>query len=236
MLVIKNLHIGYKELLFEIEALNLKSGQLVSIIGRNGTGKTTLLNTILGISKPLSGTVAIDDKNVQNLKRKEKVSLFSHVSSKFDGVEYLSVYELIAMGRAPYTNMLNQLRDVDREIIDNVITKLSLSDLKDYSTSQISDGERQISVIGKAMAQETQIIVLDEPTAFLDYTNRRKVIKLLKEVAREQDKLILITTHNLDLCIEFSDLILAVNPLEKSIKAYTGKTDKDQLIQEVFGE
>lgn len=236
MLEFKNVHIGYKDLLFKIDELKLETGQLVSVIGKNGTGKTTFLNTILGISKPLKGMVKVDGKYIQRLKRNEKVSLFSHVSSKFEGVEYLSVYDLIAMGRAPYTNMLNQLRDVDRNIIDSVIKKLNLSELKDYSTSRISDGERQISVIGKALAQETRIIILDEPTAFLDYTNRRKVIRLLKEVAREQDKLILITTHNLDLCIEFSDLILAVNANEKNIKLYHEKTNKDLLIDQVFGE
>lgn len=236
MLELKNLQIGYKQLLFQIEELNLKSGQLVSVIGKNGTGKTTLLNTILGINNPLNGSISVEGRNIQHLTRNEKVSLFSYVSSKFEGVEYLSVYDLIAMGRAPYTNVLNQLREVDRKVIDNVIDKLNLSKLKDYSTSQISDGERQISVIGKALAQETRIVVLDEPTAFLDYTNRRKVIKLLREVAKEEDKLILITTHNLDLCIEFSDLILAVNPTEKKVKLYEGKTNKDLLIEEVFGE
>ncbi|MEX1191494.1 MAG: ABC transporter ATP-binding protein [Brumimicrobium sp.] len=235
MLEFKNLHIGYKKVLFEVKDLTLNSGQLVSVIGKNGTGKTTFLNTILGINKPLQGTVKVSDRNIQELKRNELVTLFSHVSSKFDGVNYLSVYDLIAMGRAPYTNMLNQLREVDREIINSVIEKLNLTKLKDYSTSQISDGERQIAIIGKALAQQTKIIILDEPTAFLDYTNRRKVIKLLKEIAVEQDKLILISTHNIDLCIECSDLIIAVDDTKKSIILYQDKMDKSHLIEEVFG-
>lgn len=236
MLEFKNLHIGYQKMLFEVKSLELHSGQLVSVIGKNGTGKTTFLNTILGINKPLQGSMNFDNRNTQQLKRDERVKIFSHVSSKFDGVDYLSVYDLIAMGRAPYTNILNQLRDTDKKVIDNVLKKLNLTHLKDKSTTQISDGERQIAVIGKALAQQTRVIVLDEPTAFLDYTNRRKVIRILKEIAIEQDILILITTHNLDLCIEFSDLILAVNADEKSIKLYHENTNKDLLIEEVFGE
>lgn len=236
MLTIKNLHIGYKKVLFEVKELNLNYGQLVSVIGKNGTGKTTFLNTMLGICKPLQGILKVNDKNIQDLKRNELVTLFSHVSSKFEGVHHLSVYDLIAMGRAPYTNMLNQLRTVDREIIDGVIEKLNLAHLKDYSTAEISDGERQIAIIGKALAQQTKIIILDEPTAFLDYTNRRKVIRLLKEIAIENDKLIVISTHNLDLCIEFSDLILAVDPNEKNIKCFQENTNKIELIDEVFGE
>ncbi|MEX2484241.1 MAG: ABC transporter ATP-binding protein [Brumimicrobium sp.] len=236
MLELSQVHIGYKELLFKIEELSLKTGQLVSVIGKNGTGKTTFLNTILGLNKPLHGILKVDGKNIQELNRNEKVKIFSHVSSKLEGIDYLTVYDLIAMGRAPYTNMLNQLRDIDRSIVENIIDKLNLSHLKGSSTAQISDGERQIAMIGKALAQETRIIILDEPTAFLDYTNRRKALKLLSDIARENDKLILVTTHNLDLSIEFSNLILAVSPDEKRIKIYPPKTSKELLIDEVFGE
>lgn len=234
MLTFEKLHIGYKKLLFEANYLELQKGQLVSLIGPNGSGKTTFLNTLLGITKPILGEICVNGQSISNLKHDSRVKLFSHVSSKFDGVSHLSVYDLIAMGRAPYTNIINRLSAYDKNVIKTIYKRLNIESLIDSSTTLISDGERQIAMIGKAMAQETECIVLDEPTAFLDYSNRLKVIQILKKIALEENKLIIISTHNIEICLEFSDLILAVDNKSKKLRVYKDNVTKEQLISEVF--
>lgn len=234
MLELKDLHIGYRKLLFQVDDLKLRKGQLVSLIGPNGSGKTTLLNTILGITNSMKGEVLIENESIKELSKAKKVETISHVASKFDGVNHLTVYELIAMGRAPYTNMLNKLTSKDKTIVSEVIEKLDLKELQDKSTTNISDGERQIAMIGKAVAQETKMIILDEPTAFLDYSNRLKVMKLLKRIAIEENKLIIISTHNIEICLEFSDTILAVDSDEEKLRIYYDDISKEDLISDVF--
>lgn len=234
MLEIKDLHIGYKSVLFRVNDLRLRTGQLVSLVGPNGSGKTTFLNTILGITKPLDGEVLIEGESIKEISKAKKVKSISHVASKFDGVNHLTVYELIAMGRAPYTNMLNKLSSEDHKIISEIIDKLDLKELQNQSTTNISDGERQIAMIGKALAQETKLIILDEPTAFLDYSNRLKVMKLLKGIAVEQNKLIIISTHNIEICLEFSDIILAVDTKNEELRVYRDRISKEDLISDVF--
>ncbi|PHR46438.1 MAG: ABC transporter ATP-binding protein [Fluviicola sp.] len=234
MLVLDNLHIGYKSVLFEVSDLKLSTGQLVSLIGPNGSGKTTFLNTILGITKPLNGEVLVENESISEISKAIKVKLLSHVASKFDGVSHLTVYELIAMGRAPYTNMLNRLTSEDHKIVSEIIQKLNLTELQSESTTNISDGERQIAMIGKALAQETKMIILDEPTAFLDYSNRLKVMKLLKNIAINENKLIVISTHNIEICLEFSNVILAVDNKNRTLRKYMDKVSKEELISDVF--
>jgi len=234
MLELKDLHIGYKKILFKVSELQLGSGQLVSLVGPNGSGKTTFLNTILGTTKPLNGEVLIQGESIKEISKSKKVKSLSHVASKFDGVNHLTVYELIAMGRAPYTNMLNKLTSEDHKIVSEIIEKLDLKDLQYQSTTNISDGERQIAMIGKALAQETKMIILDEPTAFLDYSNRLKVMKLLKNIAIEDEKLIIISTHNIEICLDFSDVILAVDNKNNDLRVYRDKVSKESLISDVF--
>lgn len=234
MITLKNIAIGYRKPLFEVEELTLNPGQLVSLIGPNGSGKTTFLNTLLGIIKPLQGEIFVDKDSTESMLQKDRVKIFSHVSSKFEGVNHLTVYELIALGRAPYTNLLNILRPEDHEIINSIIEQLGLTHLKDKFTTSISDGERQIAMIGKALAQQSKIIILDEPTAFLDYANRIKVIKLLKDIAVNQGKIILLSTHNIELGLEYSHTILAVTPKNKFLKVFSSTIEKEVLIHEVF--
>ena len=235
MLKFEDIQIGYKEVLFHVPNMELSTGQLVTLIGPNGSGKTTFLNTVLGLQKPLSGSLTLNKKAFTQISKADKTKLLSHVASKFEGVNYLTVVDLVAMGRAPFTNVLNVLKSEDILIINHVISDLSLEDISNKSTTEISDGERQIAMIGKALAQETQVIVLDEPTAFLDYSNRRRVLRLLKKVAKEKEKLILLTSHDLELCIQYSDQIIGVDTVTKTLKRYTQETPGEQMIIEIFG-
>lgn len=234
MITFKNIAIGYRQPLFEVEELTINQGQLVSLIGPNGSGKTTFLNTLLGITKPLKGEIAVEGFATSNMSQIERVKTFSHVASKFEGVNNLTVFELIALGRAPYTNLLNVLRKEDHEIINTIIEQLNIEHLKNKYTTSISDGERQIAMIGKALAQQSKIIILDEPTAFLDYANRIKIIKLLKDIALNQGKLILLSTHNIELSLAYSDLILAVTTNTNRMSIYNPSIEKETLLKEVF--
>lgn len=236
MISFKDIQIGYKEVLFSVTDLTLNTGQLVALIGPNGAGKTTFLHTILGLHKPISGELLFHGKEFSEMTKSEKTKLLSHVASKFEGVNYLSVADLIAMGRAPYTNMLNVLSTEDHKIVNRIISELDLSALASASTTNISDGERQIAMIGKALAQETEIIILDEPTAFLDFNNRRKILRILKTIAKEQGKLILLTSHDLNLSFEHADLILAIDERQKILKLYPAGFSGTSIISDIFGE
>lgn len=236
MLEFEDISIGYKELLFKVPNMKLDLGQLIVLIGPNGSGKTTFLQTILGLKEPFSGVVRCNGVPSGQLSRANKVKFFSHVASKFEGVNHLTVFDLVAMGRAPFTNMLNVLTREDKHIVNEIISDLSLDKIAFKNTLEISDGERQIAMIGKALAQETQLIVLDEPTAFLDYNNRRKTLRLLKEIAQKKEKLIVLTSHDLELSFECSHLILGVDEKSKSLKTYDAGVAKEHIIQEIFGD
>lgn len=234
MIKLKNISIGYSSELFSIEDLELEKGQLYSLIGKNGSGKTTLIETIIGEKQTLSGKLLVNNVSVNELTKKEKVKTFAHVPSKFNGVQHLTVRELIGMGRAPFTNILGQLSKVDHDKIDKIISLLNLNELADKDTTAISDGERQITMIGRALAQESNCILLDEPTAFLDYSNRLIVMQILKKIATEENKLILISSHDLDITLQYSDLILAVNQQSKKLNSYSKGTTKETIISEIF--
>lgn len=243
MLKFKDLHIGFidrkskqEHLLFKKNDLLFQPGDFVALVGPNGSGKTTLFNTILGFQKELQGEITFDETSLSQFKREEKVKLISFVPSKFSGVDHLSVYDLVAMGRAPYTNILNKLTAKDHQIVQAIIDKLNLNYLANKNTLSLSDGERQIAMIGKALAQEAKVMVLDEPTAFLDYNNRRKVLQILKVLAEQNNQLIFISSHDLDLCFEFCNKVIAIDKNEKVLKSYSFPFEKKTIVQEIFLE
>lgn len=234
MVTFKNISIGYNKSLFTIEDLKLSKGNLVVLIGTNGSGKTTFFNTLLGVQRPIQGTIEVDGITVTSLSKVKKTSLFGFVPSRFEGVQHLSIRDLVATGRAPYTNMLNRLRNEDNEVIDEVLNELNLSDLQGKSSAEVSDGERQIAMIGKVLAQSTKAILLDEPTAFLDYSNRKKVLTLLKDLAKKEDKLIIVSSHDIELCMNYADAIIAIDSSKKSLLTFDKPFQKDKIIELIF--
>mgnify|MGYP001300613130 CR=1 FL=1 len=234
MIELKNISVGFKEELFTSKELVLSKGSMIVLVGPNGSGKTTLFNTILGQVQPLAGQITVNGRDINSLKIHDRSSLIGFVPSRFTGVDHLSVRELIAMGRAPYTNMLNRLKPEDHEIIDRVIQELELEHIQFKSSTEISDGERQIAMIGKVLAQKTSVILLDEPTAFLDYSNRNKVLKLLKELSERDDKLIIVSSHDIELCLKYADKVLAINKDEKRMMTFAPPYDNEKLIDQIF--
>ena len=235
MIEFKDSKIGYNHSLIDIHQLQLESGKLYTLIGRNGTGKTTLLNSLLGITPILKGEIHIDQNNISQLKPKEKAQLVAHVPSLFVGVQHLSTRDYIAMGRAPYTNFIGKLSEEDWKLVDSIIERLNIGHLASKDTSKLSDGERQIATIAKALTQQTKVILLDEPTAFLDYANRMSVLKMLNQISHELNVCILQTSHDLELCLEFSDTILVIDSIEKKIVPLEAKnTTKTEIVEIAF--
>ncbi len=217
MIELKNIEIGYHSALLSIENLVLETGKFYAIIGKNGIGKTTFIHTVLGLIPTIKGEIDINGQNIHQISANQRAKLVAHVPSKFEGVQHLSTRDFIAMGRAPYTNFLGKLAEEDWKLVDEISAELGIESFLQKDTSELSDGERQIASIAKALVQKTPVIVLDEPTAFLDYANRMSVQKLLQKVAKNANVCIIQSSHDLELCLEFADEMLIVEPNKKTI-------------------
>jgi len=218
MIHFENVEIGYKKPLIKVENLTLELGVIYALVGRNGSGKSTLLRSINGQISLLKGDLKINHFSIKTLNTKEKSRTVAFVESKFDGVPFLTVENYLALGRAPYTNPLGRLNTSDWEVVKRVANEIGIANFLKKETVSLSDGERQLCAIARAIVQETNIILLDEPSAFLDYANKQLLIDKLIQIAEEKQKCILFSTHDLDLCIEnkIEFLTLSNNSLTKT--------------------
>lgn len=235
MIQFKEVQIGYKDSLITIHDVNLEEGKIYALVGSNGSGKTTLLNTMIGKIKPLNGELIIDGTSIKKYNSKKLAQKVAYVESKFDGVEYLKVIEYIALGRTPYTDRFGRLTESDNKEIDRALVKLNIKMFSDRYTTQLSDGERQLTAIARAFVQTTPIIILDEPTAFLDYGNRKKLIGILSSLAKEEGKCILFSTHDIDLCLEEKLSIALIDQESKTLEIFSDELSKKELLQKGFG-
>ena len=202
-LFFENLTIGYKigrgktKIVAEGLSATLESGKLTCLLGRNGTGKSTLLRTLAGLQKPLSQSSSPLLGGMRGA-----VAL---VLTERPDLRNFSASEVVGLGRTPHTNFWGTLRENDRRIVTESLQLVGIENLANRPFETLSDGEQQKVMIAKALAQQTPIIILDEPTAFLDYPSKREVFELLKKLAHEHDKAILLTTHDIALAKEFAD-------------------------------
>lgn len=230
MIRFDKIEIGYLKPLIFIPSLTLAAGKVYALVGRNGIGKSTFLNSIIGQISLLSGNLFLNEQESQKISKLELPKLIAYVESRFDGVEYLSVFDYLAFGRSPYTNNFGSLSTDDVQVIQDVVKELNLVHLLEKCTSEISDGERQLCAVARALIQTTPIILLDEPTAFLDYLNRQKLIQLLVSIAEKQQKTVILSSHDIDICIDNSLEFLIVS--EKKILK-TRVNDKQIVIKEM---
>ena len=212
ILSLKNISIGYHQnreecILLKNLSLYTEIGKLICIIGRNGIGKSTLIRTISGIQKPLSGEIFIDGNNIHLIDAKFLASKLSIVYTDTIDVENLSVYDLIAMGRYPYLSWLGILSTEDESIIQKSISVTGINHIKNKNVLNLSDGEKQKIMIARAIVQDTPIMLLDEPTSHLDIAGRLDVFIMLKKLCQQENKTILLSTHQLDCALQFSDEI-----------------------------
>ena len=218
LLTARNLTIGYKtgkresRIVSEFLNLDLWSGQLVCLLGPNGAGKSTLMRTLSGLQPTLSGEITIDNQPLTDLKPVDLAQKLSLVLTERIDAGNLTVRELVALGRTPYTGWLGSLSEIDKKKID---WSMDATDTKSYAErrmNELSDGERQKVMLARALAQDTKLILLDEPTAHLDLPNRVEMMRLLHNLARQTNKAILLSTHELDLALQAADKLWLMHP------------------------
>lgn len=209
----ENLSIGYpNQVVAKNISLDLKEGQIIALVGSNGIGKSTLLRTLTQMQPPLEGQIFLQQKNLQSFHVSELAKQVSVVLTTQLPPSNLSVYELIALGRQPYTNWLGSLSEVDKKAIQHAIEMTEVTDLLQKKHYEISDGQLQSVLIARALAQDTPFIVLDEPTTHLDLLHKVSLLKLLKKLSVETQKTLLYSTHDIDLAIQLSDEMIVMLP------------------------
>jgi len=216
VLSVSGLSIGYTTKTSTIIAqdigLNLGHGKLVSLIGANGVGKSTLLRTITGIQKPLSGSVSLDGQPIDSYNPLALAQKLSIVLTEKLPPSNLTVFELVALGRQPYTNWIGKLTEEDIVKINEAIALTQIEPLLQKRHYEISDGQLQKVLIARALAQDTPLIILDEPTTHLDLLHKATLFRLLKKLTLETNKCILFSTHDIDLAIQLSDEMIVMTP------------------------
>jgi iron complex transport system ATP-binding protein len=183
------------------------SGQLTALIGRNGKGKSTLLRCMAGLQKVLGGTIFVDGINIDKISRRKLASIVSYVSTDNVKVGNLRVFDLVALGRYPHLGLLGKLSDADKSVVERSLQMVGMLDSARKYLYQLSDGERQRIIIARALAQDTAVIILDEPTAFLDVPNRCEILALLRKLAQENSKTIVFSTHDIALSQQIAQQI-----------------------------
>jgi iron complex transport system ATP-binding protein len=190
------------------------TGGLTAIVGRNGTGKSTLLRAMAGLERPLAGEVRVEDVVLSAMSAREVARRVGFVSTQRIRVTNLRVRDVVALGRTPYTDWIGRLTPEDEEAVSAALSQVGMSDFADKQVDTLSDGEAQRVMIARVLAQDTPVILLDEPTAFLDLPNRYEVCLLLKKLAEERGRTVVFSSHDLGIVLTLADRVLLLNPAE----------------------
>ena len=196
----------YKEISTRLNAV-LHIGEMTCLLGPNGAGKSTLLRTMAGFQPSLGGEVSVNKKSLKSYSPKDLAKAVSVVLTQNSDIKNLTVEEVLAIGRSPYTGFWGRLRERDRKMIDKCLGWVGIEELRSRKMHTLSDGERQKVMIAKAIAQETPIILLDEPTAFLDYPSKVAMMLLLHRLAKALKKTVFLSTHDLEHALQISDQV-----------------------------
>ncbi len=215
-IAIKNLDIGYKTGKDAARVhsgihLNVLEGEVITLIGANGIGKSTLLKTLTRFLPPISGEVVLFGKNINNYNRTEFAKTMSFVSTDIVSVNNLRAKEMVALGRHPYTNWLGSITESDHAAVQKSLSDVSAKHLAEKFVNELSDGERQRIMIARALAQNTGVIILDEPTAFLDLPNKYEIFHLLVRLSRKDNKTIILSSHDLNIALTEVDKVWLMN-------------------------
>lgn len=213
MLQLESLTTGYAGRMVGHQlSARLSSASLTALVGPNGVGKSTLLHTLTGRLAPLSGSLRVQGKLLSDLSLKERARRISVVLTQPVEFSHLTVRDVVELGRIPYTGLTGHLSETDHAIVAQVLSQLSLQSMAHRYLHTLSDGERQRVMVAKALAQQTPMILLDEPTAFLDYPSKVEMLLLLRNLAHEQGKTVLLSTHDLELALRLCDHLWLLSP------------------------
>lgn len=237
----KNISIGYpktrhkgKDSLYEDLSFDLYRGELVCLLGANGAGKSTLLRTISASQAALNGNIYFNNKDITTYPEKELSQHLGVVLTDKTSAGGLLVRELVELGRYPYTGFFGQLNNQDKEIVQKVMVDVGILHKSDAYVAELSDGERQKVMIAKALAQECPVIILDEPTAFLDVESQIEIMNLLHDLAMKQDKTILLSTHDISLALLLADRLWLLSREKGLISGITEDIVLSGMMDELF--
>ena len=184
---------------------SLQAGELTCLLGPNGAGKSTLLRTLAAFQPPLSGTLLLDGRSLDSFTSQQLAMRIGVVLTERPNIKGMRVREMVAMGRSPYTGFWGGLKADDEAAVDEAVAQVGIEDLVRRQVDTLSDGERQKVMIAKALAQQTPVIFLDEPTAFLDFPSKVEMLLLLRRLAREMQKTVFLSTHDIELALQTAD-------------------------------
>ena len=201
---------GQRILLRDVSA-SVPPGSLTALIGRNGTGKSTLLRTVAGLGAAASGGIELCGKPLAALTPLQRASTVSFVTTDKVRIASLACEDVVALGRAPYTNWIGRMQETDRDIVARSLRLVGMEAFACKTMDRMSDGECQRILIARALAQDTPVILLDEPTAFLDLPNRYELATLLRRLAHDEGKCILFSTHDLDVALGLCDAVALID-------------------------
>lgn len=224
-LTAERLRIGYRSkghdiCIAEVSDLKIHTGDFICLLGSNGVGKSTLIRTLAGIQAPLQGTLHLGNQVYEELSPRERARKVSVVLTEIPPLGMLNADSLVALGRHPHSGQFGTLGSKDRERIDQAFQAVNATNLRGRQVAQLSDGERQKLLIARALAQDTSLILLDEPTAFLDLPRRLELMTTLRKLAHQESMGILLSTHDLDLALRFADHIWLLDEQGTLTKGY----------------
>ena len=207
---LESLVIGYRTRKGERHVLSplsitLPEGRLLCIVGRNGVGKSTLLRTLAGLQPPISGHIYVDGTRMEEYSTVELARKVSIVTTHNHFADRMSVHDVVSLGRSPYTGFWGTLTDIDLRRVNESIAAVGIEQLSRRNVNSLSDGERQKVMIAKAIAQDTPVILLDEPTAFLDYPSKVQTLSLLARLAKDMARTIIVSTHDVEHALRLSN-------------------------------
>ncbi len=212
MIRLEHISLGYgSRRLLDNASATFEHGTLTALLGRNGAGKSTLLRAIASLGNLDGGTVSLGGDDIKRLHPEQIARLVSFVTTDKVRIPNLTCQDVVALGRAPYTNWIGRMQDIDREIVAEALAAVGMSDFANKTMDAMSDGECQRVMIARALAQQTPIILLDEPTAFLDLPTRHEICSLLHRLAHEDGKTILFSTHDLDIAMSQCDMAAIID-------------------------
>ena len=190
----------------------IRRGELTCLLGRNGVGKSTLLRTLAGFQPRLGGSISINGREIDDYSDRQLAQTLGVVLTERPDVQQMTAIEMVAMGRSPYTGFWGRMDKDDERIVAEAIQQVGIGELAHRQVTTLSDGERQKVMIAKALAQQTPIIYLDEPTAFLDYPSKVDTLLLLRRICRESQKTVFLSTHDLELALQVADRLWLMMP------------------------
>ena len=209
----KKLCLGYSNADILLENLDLKiySGEMIALMGKNGCGKSTLLKSLSNIIEPIDGEILLDGSNLLDISNKELSKIVSVVLTDKLTLSNMTVLEVVSLGRSPYTNFWGTLKNQDNEKIDEAINYVGLNDSKATMFETLSDGQKQKVMIAKALAQNPKILLMDEPTSFLDIQSKIEILAILKEVVKKKKISVLFSTHDWELVLEIANRVWIID-------------------------